>query len=251
MPYFPIEVKSLTINIKGLTKRYKERVVVNQLNLQIHQGELFALLGQNGAGKTTTIKMLCGLLPPTEGDATIGGKNIVQNTQAVKQMINISPQETAVAPNLTVYENLLLIGQIYGYEKAQAQQQVQTQIELFGLTPRQHDKAKTLSGGYQRRLSVAMALMSNPEVLFLDEPTLGMDIRARNDVWNILNHLKGHVTIILTSHYLEEVEALADRVGIMHHGQLCALGTIQQLISETGKQSLEEVFLEKTEEVFL
>ena len=117
MPYFPIEVKSLTINIKGLTKRYKERVVVNQLNLQIHQGELFALLGQNGAGKTTTIKMLCGLLSPTEGDATIDGKSIVQNTQAVKQVINISPQETAVAPNLTVYENLLLIGQIYGYEK--------------------------------------------------------------------------------------------------------------------------------------
>lgn len=124
-------------------------------------------------------------------------------------------------------------------------------MALFGLTPYQHDKAKTLSGGYRRRLSVAMALMSNPKVLFLDEPTLGMDIRARNDVWNILKHLKGHVTIILTSHYLEEIEALADRVGIMHHGQICALGTIQQLISETGKHSLEEVFLEKTEEALL
>ncbi|MED4551645.1 ABC transporter A family member [Lysinibacillus capsici] len=239
------------INIRDLTKLYKERIVVNQLNLQIHQGELFALLGQNGAGKTTTIKMLCGLLSPTDGDATIDGKSIVQNTQAVKQVINISPQETAVAPNLTVYENLLLFSQIYGYKKEKAQQQVYDKMALFGLTPYQHDKAKTLSGGYQRRLSVAMALMSNPKVLFLDEPTLGMDIRARNDVWNILKHLKGHVTIILTSHYLEEIEALADRVGIMHHGQICALGTIQQLISETGKHSLEEVFLEKTEEALL
>ncbi|MGR7910665.1 ABC transporter ATP-binding protein [Lysinibacillus capsici] len=239
------------INIRDLTKLFKERIVVNQLNLQIHQGELFALLGQNGAGKTTTIKMLCGLLSPTDGDATIDGKSIVQNTQAVKQVINISPQETAVAPNLTVYENLLLFSQIYGYKKEKAQQQVYDKMALFGLTPYQHDKAKTLSGGYQRRLSVAMALMSNPKVLFLDEPTLGMDIRARNDVWNILKHLKGHVTIILTSHYLEEIEALADRVGIMHHGQICALGTIQQLISETGKHSLEEVFLEKTEEALL
>ncbi len=241
----------MMINIRDLTKLYKERVVVNQLNLQIHQGELFALLGQNGAGKTTIIKMLCGLLSPTEGDATIDGKSIVQNTQAVKQVINISPQETAVAPNLTVYENLLLFSQIYGFEKEKAQQQVYDKMALFGLTPHQHDKAKTLSGGYQRRLSVAMALMSNPKVLFLDEPTLGMDIRARNDVWNTLKRLKGHVTIILTSHYLEEIEALADRVGIMHHGQICALGTIQQLITETGKHSLEEVFLEKTEEVLL
>ncbi len=251
MRFLPIEVKSRMINIRDLTKLYKERIVVNQLNLQIHQGELFALLGQNGAGKTTTIKMLCGLLSPTDGDATIDGKSIVQNTQAVKQVINISPQETAVAPNLTVYENLLLFSQIYGYKKEKAQQQVYDKMALFGLTPYQHDKAKTLSGGYQRRLSVAMALMSNPKVLFLDEPTLGMDIRARNDVWNILKHLKGHVTIILTSHYLEEIEALADRVGIMHHGQICALGTIQQLISETGKHSLEEVFLEKTEEALL
>lgn len=251
MRFLSSEVKSMMINIRDLTKLYKERVVVNHLNLQIHQGELFALLGQNGAGKTTTIKMLCGLLSPTEGDATIDGKSIVQNTQAIKKVINISPQETAVAPNLTVYENLLLFSQIYGYEKEQAQQQVYDKMALFGLTPRQHDKAKTLSGGYQRRLSVAMALMSNPKVLFLDEPTLGMDIRARNDVWNILKHLKGHVTIILTSHYLEEIEALADRVGIMHNGQICALGTIQQLISETDKHSLEEVFLEKTEEALL
>ncbi|WP_155591503.1 ABC transporter ATP-binding protein [Lysinibacillus cavernae] len=238
----------MTINIKGLTKRYKERVAVDQLTLHIQQGEFFALLGQNAAGKTTTIKMLCGLLTPSEGDAIVDGKSIVENPKAVKQILNISPQETAVAPNLTVYENLLLIGQIYGYKKVQAQHQAQVQMDLFGLTPRQRDKAKTLSGGYQRRLSVAMAMMTNPKVLFLDEPTLGMDVRARNDLWNILKQLKGKITIILTSHYLDEVEALADRIGIMHHGQLHALGTLQQLLIETGKRTLEEVFLEKTEE---
>ncbi|MEK8198789.1 ABC transporter ATP-binding protein [Lysinibacillus sp. FSL M8-0134] len=237
----------MTINIKGLTKRCKARIAVHQLTLQIQQGEFFALLGQNAAGKTTTIKMLCGLLPTSEGDAIVDGKSIIQHPQAVKQMINISPQETAVAPNLTVYENLLLIGQIYGYEKTEAQQQAQVQMDLFGLTTRRRDKAKTLSGGYQRRLSVAMALMSNPKVLFLDEPTLGMDIRARNELWHILKQLKGNVTVVFTSHYLEEVEALADRVGIMEKGQLRALGTVQQLINETGKKSLEEVFLEKTE----
>lgn len=238
----------MTIKIKSLTKRYRERVAVNQLTLDIQQGEFFALLGQNAAGKTTTIKMLCGLVKPSEGDALFDNKSIVQNLKAVKQIINISPQETAVAPNLTVQENLLLIGQIYGYTKERAYHQAQEQMDFFSLSALHRDKAKTLSGGYQRRLSVAMAMMTKPKVLFLDEPTLGMDIRARNDLWNILMQLKGTVTIILTSHYLQEVEMLADRVGIMHQGQLRALGTIQQLMMETGKKSLEDVFLVMTEE---
>ncbi len=175
------------------------------------------------------------------------GASVVHNQIAVKNNINISPQETAVAPNLTVVENLRLMARLYGYSKIQAEQCAIAQMNIFGLLTRQHEKAKTLSGGYKRRLSVAMAMMSTPKILFLDEPTLGMDVRARRDLWSILRQLKGHVTIVLTTHYLEEVEVLADRVGIMHNGKLRALGTIQQLMSQTGKPTFEDVFLELTE----
>ncbi|WP_107924634.1 ABC transporter ATP-binding protein [Lysinibacillus parviboronicapiens] len=237
----------MTIEIKELTKRYKDHVAVDNLSLNIEKGEFFALLGQNAAGKTTTIKMLCGLVAPTSGDAFLEGASVVHNQIAVKNNINISPQETAVAPNLTVVENLRLMARLYGYSKIQAEQCAIAQMNIFGLLTRQHEKAKTLSGGYKRRLSVAMAMMSTPKILFLDEPTLGMDVRARRDLWSILRQLKGHVTIVLTTHYLEEVEVLADRVGIMHNGKLRALGTIQQLMSQTGKPTFEDVFLELTE----
>lgn len=237
----------MTIEIIELTKHYKNHVVVDRLSLNIEKGEFFALLGQNAAGKTTTIKMLCGLVAPTSGDAFLEGASVVHNQIAVKNNINISPQETAVAPNLTVVENLLLMARLYGYSKIQGEQRAIAQMSIFGLRSCQQEKAKTLSGGYQRRLSVAMAMMSNPKILFLDEPTLGMDVRARRDLWTILRQLKGHVTIVLTTHYLEEVEVLADRVGIMHNGKLRALGTIQQLMSQTGKQTFEDVFLELTE----
>lgn len=239
----------MTIEIKALSKHYKNQVVVDQLTLSIEKGELFALLGQNAAGKTTTIKMLCGLLTPTSGDAILEGESIVFSHTAVKKIINISPQETAVAPNLTVQENLLLMGRIYGDSKQIAQQHAVAQMDLFGLTSVKEKRAKVLSGGYLRRLSVAMAMMSKPQILFLDEPTLGMDVRARRDLWRILLQIKGDVTIVVTTHYLEEIEMLADRVGIMNQGRLCALGTVQQLIDETGKQTLTEVFLELTKEV--
>ncbi|QDP99220.1 ATP-binding cassette domain-containing protein [Lysinibacillus fusiformis] len=237
----------MTIEIKELTKHYKDQVAVDNLSLNIEKGEFFALLGQNAAGKTTTIKMLCGLVAPTSGDAYLEGASVVHNQIAVKNNINISPQETAVAPNLTVVENLRLMARLYGYSKIQAEQRAIAQMNIFGLLTRQHEKAKTLSGGYKRRLSVAMAMMSTPKILFLDEPTLGMDVRARRDLWSILRQLKGHVTIVLTTHYLEEVEVLADRVGIMHNGKLRALGTIQQLMSQTGRPTFEDVFLELTE----
>lgn len=239
----------MTIEIKALSKHYKNQVVVDQLTLSIEKGELFALLGQNAAGKTTTIKMLCGLLTPTSGDAILEGESIVFSQTAVKKIINISPQETAVAPNLTVHENLLLMGRIYGDSKQIVQQHAVAQMDLFGLTSVKEKRAKVLSGGYLRRLSVAMAMMSKPQILFLDEPTLGMDVRARRDLWRILLQIKGDVTIVVTTHYLEEIEMLADRVGIMNQGRLCALGTVQQLIDETGKQTLTEVFLELTKEV--
>jgi ABC-2 type transport system ATP-binding protein len=229
-----------TIN---LTKKFKNRTAVEALNLSIEKGELFALLGLNGAGKTTTIKMLCCLLSPTEGDAELLGDSIVEQPAAVKQKINISPQETAVAPNLTVKENLELIARIYGSTRSEARSKAEESMRSFGLSDRSKEKAKTLSGGLQRRLSVAMALISNPEIVFLDEPTLGLDVVARRELWKIMRDLKGRVTMVLTTHYLEEAEALSDRIGIMHDGRLKALGTAEELKQETGKASFEEAFL--------
>ncbi|MGG3521674.1 ABC transporter ATP-binding protein [Bacillus pseudomycoides] len=238
----------MAIIIKNLTKKFKERTAVDNLSLTIKKGEFFALLGQNAAGKTTTIKMLSCLLTPTSGDALMLGDSIIKKPTAVKQKINISPQETAVAPNLSVKENLEFIASIYGSNKQEAKQKAVEMMTKFGLSERAKNKAKTLSGGLQRRLSIAMALISSPKIIFLDEPTLGLDIRARHDLWKTLLELKGKITIILTTHYLEEVEALADRVGIMHGGKLHALGTIDELKENTGQSSLEDIFLTLTEE---
>ncbi|MEH6979557.1 ABC transporter ATP-binding protein [Bacillus pseudomycoides] len=238
----------MAIIIKNLTKKFKERTAVDNLSLTIKKGEFFALLGQNAAGKTTTIKMLSCLLTPTSGDALMLGDSIIKKPTAVKQKINISPQETAVAPNLSVKENLEFIASIYGSNKQEAKQKAVEMMTKFGLSERAKNKAKTLSGGLQRRLSIAMALISSTKIIFLDEPTLGLDIRARHDLWKTLLELKGKITIILTTHYLEEVEALADRVGIMHGGKLHALGTIDELKENTGQSSLEDIFLTLTEE---
>ncbi|WP_243522559.1 ABC transporter ATP-binding protein [Bacillus pseudomycoides] len=238
----------MAIVIKNLTKKFKERTAVDDLSLTIKKGEFFALLGQNAAGKTTTIKMLSGLLTPTSGDALMLGDSIVKDPTKVKQKINISPQETAVAPNLSVKENLEFIASIYGSNKKEAKQKTVEMMTKFGLSERATNKAKTLSGGLQRRLSIAMGLISSPKIIFLDEPTLGLDIRARHDLWKTLLELKGNITIILTTHYLEEVEALADRVGIMHGGKLHALGTINELKENTGQSSLENIILTLTEE---
>jgi ABC-type multidrug transport system, ATPase component len=236
------------IEIKNLTKRFDQRIAVDSLNLSIEQGEMFALLGQNGAGKTTTIKMLCCLLSPTSGDAVLLGDSIVKNPTEVKQKINVSPQETAVAPKLSVRENLELIARIYGCNKGEAKQKANEMLESFGLTERARDKAKSLSGGMQRRLSIAMALISNPEIIFLDEPTLGLDVRARRDLWSLIREMKGKITIVLTTHYLEEAEALCDRIAIMHGGKIMVLGTASQIKEETGKETLEDAFLLLTEE---
>ncbi|GED03713.1 ABC transporter ATP-binding protein [Bacillus atrophaeus] len=238
----------MAIEIKNLTKKFKERKAVDNLSLTIEKGEFFALLGQNAAGKTTTIKMLSCLSTPTSGDALMLNDSIVKNPEAVKQKINISPQETAVAPNLSVKENLEFIASIYGSKKQEAEQKAVEMMTKFGLLERAKNKTKTLSGGLQRRLSIAMALISNPQIIFLDEPTLGLDVRARRDLWKVLLELKGKITIVLTTHYLEEVEALADRVGIIHGGKLHALGTIDELKEKTGHSSLEDIFLTLTEE---
>lgn len=231
------------IETRSLTKKYKNTVAVDNLNLTIHKGELFSLLGVNGAGKTTTIKMLSCVLSPTSGDAVLLDDSIVSNPHAVKEKINISPQETAVARNLSVRENLELIAGIYGKDKKTAHDKANTMIDLFGLTEVAKNKAKTLSGGMQRRLSIAMALISEPKVLFLDEPTLGLDVLARRELWTAIKELKGKITIILTTHYMEEAEALSDRIGIMAKGKLKAVGTAAELITQTNAKSFEDAFV--------
>ncbi len=234
------------IETRGLTRRFKARTAVDRLELTIPHGEFFALLGQNGAGKTTTIRMLAGLLAPSGGDALMMGKSIVRDAAAAKARCNLSPQETAVAQNLTVRENLVLIARLYGAGKAEAAAQAEHMLGEFGLAERAGDRAKSLSGGMQRRLSIAMALITGPDVLFLDEPTLGLDVRARRELWRQLSALKGRVTVVLTTHYLEEAEALSDRIGVMHEGKLRAIGTPAELCAETGAASFEDAFLALT-----
>jgi len=229
------------IEIKGLCKQYGGLTAVRGLDLTIREGELFALLGVNGAGKSTTIKMLSCLVRPTGGDALLLGHSILTDSASVKGIINVSPQETAVAPNLSVRENLELMAGIYGVREGA--RQAGAVMEELGLAEVSHRRAKVLSGGWQRRLSIAMALISQPKILFLDEPTLGLDVLARRELWQIIGGLKGSVTTILTTHYLEEAEALADRVGIMAGGELRAVGTPEELKALAGADSFEDAFV--------
>ncbi|WP_294387537.1 ABC transporter ATP-binding protein [uncultured Ruminococcus sp.] len=233
---------------KNLTKKYKDKIAVNSINLSINDGEMYALLGVNGAGKSTTIKMLSCLIKPTSGDALLNGNSIVSDSEKVKRIINVSPQETAVAPNLTVRENLELMARIYGFGNEDAVSKAQKMIEDFELSDISKSKAKTLSGGWQRRLSIAMALISDPEILFLDEPTLGLDVLARRELWNKIGSLKGKITIILTTHYLEEAESLSDRIGIMVKGNLIAEGTAEGLKQSVNANTFEDAFVKIAEE---
>ena len=226
-----------------LVKQYDNLIAVNALNLEIIRGELFSLLGVNGAGKTTTMKMLCCLAKPTSGDAYVGGYSVIKDAEQVKRLIGVSPQETAVAENLSVKENLQLICGIYGFsqEKMNAKiQEISAQLKLDAVLQR---KAGKLSGGWQRRVSIAMALISEPQILFLDEPTLGLDVIARRDLWEIIRSLKGKVTIVLTTHYMEEAEALSDRIGIMNKGRLLAVGTAEELKQKAVVNHFEAAFV--------
>ena len=232
------------IKTAALSKHYGSKTAVESLDLEIAEGELFALLGVNGAGKTTTIKMLSGLIRPTSGCAQVMGMDVVSHTLQVKELINVSPQETAVAPNLSVRENLELICALYGLSKAEGRQRSDAMIEEFSLKEIEKNRASTLSGGWMRRLSIAMALITQPKILFLDEPTLGLDVLARRELWKTIEGLKGKVTVILTTHYLEEAEALADRIGIMSAGRLAAVGTAQELKAQAGKDKFEDAFIE-------
>ena len=231
------------ISINNLTKYYGDVVAVDNLSLNIEQGELFSLLGVNGAGKTTTIKMLSCLTKADSGDAEILGKSISKSASEVKQYIGVSPQETAIAQGLSVKENLELICGIYGFTKAKTAQKVSTLIQLLSLESVLNKKASKLSGGYARRLSIAMALISEPKVLFLDEPTLGLDVIARSELWDIIRSLKGKVTIILTTHYMEEAEELSDRIAIMKNGKLLICDTPDNIKSQCGEESIEKSFI--------
>jgi len=231
------------IRIEGLTKKYKDVVAVDDLSLSVCEGELFSLLGVNGAGKTTTIKMLSCLTQPTSGDAFLNGKSICKDTAAVKSLIAVSPQETAVAPGLSVCENLELMCGVHGFTKEKRSARIAELTELLGLETVIKKKAGKLSGGWQRRLSIAMALISEPRILFLDEPTLGLDVLARSDLWEIIRSLKGRVTMILTTHYMEEAEALSDRIAIMKDGKLLICDTADRIKKTAGTDHFEEAFI--------
>lgn len=234
--------------MKQLSKKYKKQTAVDGLNLTIHSGELFALLGVNGAGKTTTIRMLCGVCRPSGGDALLNGKSIITQLNAVKKIIGVSPQETAIAPNLTVEENLRLMCGIHGFSRQKAAARTEETTEQFQLQAVLKKRAKTLSGGYQRRLSIALALISQPQILFLDEPTLGLDVLARSDLWQAIQALKGRITMILTTHYMEEAQELSDRIGIMKAGRLITVGTAGEITKAAGTDRFEDAFVKVVKE---
>lgn len=231
------------IRIENLTKKYRDVTAVDGLSLNVRSGELFSLLGVNGAGKTTTIKMLSCLTKPDGGDAFLHGKSVVRDAAEVKKLIAVSPQETAVAPGLTVKENLELMCGVHGLSKAVRGERIAELVELLDLRNILNKKAGKLSGGWQRRLSIAMALVSEPKVLFLDEPTLGIDVLARSDLWDIIRSLKSRVTIILTTHYMEEAEALSDRIAIMKDGRLLICGTAAEIKEKAETDNFEEAFI--------
>lgn len=234
---------SYAIEIKNLRKEFGTKVAVKDISLQVREGIIFALLGVNGAGKTTTIRMLNGLTKPTYGEAYVLGKSIREELDEVKKISDLSPQETSVAPNLTVRENLEFMAQIYGMNKKETTEKVEALLERFYLKEVERSKAKTLSGGWQRRLSIAMALISEPKILFLDEPTLGLDVLARQELWDVLRKLKRSMTIILTTHYMEEAEELSDEVAVMVDGEIRAMGTVEELKKMTGESNLEKAFI--------
>ena len=231
----------LAIETNKLTKKFKEKIAVNGIELKIDEGELFALLGTNGAGKTTTIKMLSTLILPTEGEIKILGLDILKDRQKIKEILNVSPQETAIAPNLSVKENLEFMAGVY--QIPNKEEKINELVKLFKLEEVLKQKAKTLSGGWQRKVSIAIALINEPKILFLDEPTLGLDVIARKELWNIIEKLKGKITIILTTHYMEEAESLSDKIGIMSKGNLVDVGTAEELIKKAGTKNFEDAFV--------
>ncbi len=231
------------INTIKLTKKYKDTVAVDHLDLQVKKGELLSLLGVNGAGKTTTIKMLSCLCSPTSGDAFLNGKSICKDMAEIKKFIAVAPQETAVAPTLSVHENLEFMCGVYGFSREKTHEKIKYVVEKLSLKTVINKKANKLSGGWQRRLSIALALIGEPEILFLDEPTLGLDVLARSELWDLIRTLKNDITIILTTHYMEEAEELSDRIAIMKDGRLLICDTAESIKKLANTDSFERAFV--------
>lgn len=231
------------IEARCLSKAYKGCAVVENLSFEVMTGEVFSLLGMNGAGKTTTIRMLTGITTPDAGEACICGHSIRNGSGEARRLIGVSPQESAVAPKLTVRENLEFAAEIHGCARSEARIRVQGMLARMDMEAIAGKAAGKLSGGWQRRLSVGMALMTEPKVLFLDEPTLGLDVLARREFWKLLRSLRREMTILLTTHYLEEAEALSDRIAILRDGTLRALGTPAELTALAGVEKFEDAFV--------
>jgi len=236
------EHNTIAIEIKNLTKKYGGLTAVDNVSFSVREGELFSILGLNGAGKTTIIKILSCLIKPTGGDAILGN-SILENSYKIKPDINVSPQETAIAPNLSVYENIEMIAGIYGLGKTEIAEKTKAIIKGLKLEEVKNKKAGKLSGGMQRRLSIAMALVTEPKVIYLDEPTLGLDVLARRELWSIIKAMKGKTTVILTTHYMEESEALSDRVAVIIKGKVNMIGTVDELLQKTKTNKLEDAFI--------
>ncbi len=238
----------IAIKTENISKAYGELKAVDEVSIIVEKGEVYSLLGMNGAGKSTLIKMLCGLVKPTSGNGYILGYDLTKETNQVKKVLAVSPQETAIAPNLTVYENLDLMAGLNGFTKRERKRKVDEMMHNLSLEPFSKQRSKELSGGWQRRLSIGMALISEPDILFLDEPTVGLDVLARHEVWNVIKSLKGKVTIIVTTHYLGEAQNLSDRICILKTGKVKALGTVEELIAQTQTDSFEEAFIHLAKE---
>lgn len=232
------------IQTRHLRKVYGEKVALDDMNLTVDPGEIFGLLGVNGAGKSTAIKILTGLIRASDGEARIFGHSVETDGEEIRGMVDVSPQSTAIAPNLTVAENLRFFAGIYGVPQEEVEGRVQEIAAMFSLGQVLSARAKTLSGGWQRRVSVAVALISRPRLLFLDEPTLGLDVLARRELWEIIRRLRGKTTVVLTSHYLEEIEHLCDRVAIMSAGHVLTVGTVEEIRTRAGCETFEDAFVQ-------
>ena len=239
------------IVVTGLSKQYPDKTAVDSISFSVDKGSIFSLLGVNGAGKTTTIKMLCGLSRPTGGEAYVLSHDIHTELDEVKKLVNISPQDTSVASRLTVRENLEFIAGIYGADRKKQREKADEMIQYFHLQEVADRRAKVLSGGWQRKLSIAMALITEPQIIFLDEPTLGLDVLARRELWEVIRRMKEKITIILTTHYMEEAESLSDKVAVMVDGRIKAMGSVEELKEQTGAENLEEAFVRIAQEAFV
>lgn len=230
------------IQVKGLTKKFNDFIAVNQISFTIYKGEIFGLLGPNGAGKSTTISMLCCLLKPTSGTALIDGRDINKEELEVKKIIGVVPQEISLYPTLSAYENLKFYGTIYGLSGRSLERRIWEVLQDLELEDRAHECLEHFSGGMKRRVNIAASILHEPKILFLDEPTAGVDAQSRRDIYEMIERLNARgLTILLTTHMMEEAERLCDRIGIMDRGRLIALGSLEELLQLVEEADVIEI----------